>query len=367
MECTEQSWLSNEQYLRTLARKAAAERVPVAGSMAITHRCNLRCVHCFLGDEAGHERVTRRELTITQIRDILDQVVAAGCLTMLLTGGEPLLRPDFGEIYRYARQLGLLVTVFTNGTLVSERDIGLFAEMPPRAVELTMYGATAATYERITGVAGSFARFLCGFEKLLRAGVHVRLKTMLMTWNAHELRDMQSFARDNGVVFRFDAGISPRLNGDHAPLRFRVAAGEAIAFEFSDAERIRGWRDYVAKRNIPPVKDTLYECGAWMIGFHIDANGWLLPCQMAGRYGYDLVAGTFAEGWQQAMPAIRQQKADETLKCRACEKRLLCASCPACSALETGSETVPSEYICELGGLRYERVFNAPETGGYDE
>ena len=214
MECAHIPWPSNEEFLRGLSRRAAAERVPLSGSLALTHRCNLRCVHCYLSGAPA----PRAELTADQWRHVLDEVAEAGCLTLLVTGGEPLLRSDFGEIYRHARSNGLLVTVFTNGTLVSDEVIDLFAEYAPRAVELTLYGATAGTYERITGVPGSYDRCRAGMERLLRAGINVRAKTVLMTLNAHEFSDIEQLALDWGVRFRFDAAIFPRLNGDRAPL-----------------------------------------------------------------------------------------------------------------------------------------------------
>lgn len=361
MEC-EASWPSNSEFLLALSRKAAQQRVPMSGSIALTHRCNLSCIHCFVrNDESGFGSL-RPELSTVQFRRVLDEVVEAGCLSLLLTGGEPLLRPDFGEIYRHARSNGLMVSIFTNGTLVTERQVALFRELPPRSVEMTIYGASAGTYERVTGVAGSFERFLAGFRRLLEAGVSVRLKTMLMTLNKHELVQMEQFAEASGVPFRFDACITPRLNGDLSPLTLRVSPEEAIEAELAGG-RVEIWRDYISKRSLPPLKETVYDCGAGMINFHVDATGRLMPCQMTNNYGYDLTDGSFAEGWRQAMPIIRSKKAEPSMKCWDCEKRLLCSHCPAASALETGSEEVPATFLCTLGQLRHDRVVCASGTG----
>ena len=145
-----------------LGRVAVERRIPLNGSLAMTHRCQLRCVHCYLGDERYTPPAPAGELPTAFWLDLLDQVAAAGCLNLLVTGGEPLLRPDFAAVYEHAIRRGLLVTVFTNGTLVDERVVDLFAEWPPQLVEVSLYGASAPVYERVTGIPGSHGRCLRG-------------------------------------------------------------------------------------------------------------------------------------------------------------------------------------------------------------
>ncbi len=137
-------------------RRLVNLRVPISGTLELTHRCNLGCVHCYLGSRQDRQHSAEREMTTDEVLSVLDQVAAAGCLNLVLSGGEPLLRRDFAEIYRHARGLGLVVTVFSNATLVTEELVDLFRDYPPYAVDISVYGATPATYEKVTGVAGSF-------------------------------------------------------------------------------------------------------------------------------------------------------------------------------------------------------------------
>ena len=106
-----------------------------------------------------------------------------GCRWLLLTGGEPFLRPDFLDIYTNANKKGLLLTLFTNGTLLTPRSADLLAERRPFAIEITLYGATQQTYERITGIPGSYARCRRGIDLLLERNLPLKLKTMVMTLN----------------------------------------------------------------------------------------------------------------------------------------------------------------------------------------
>ena len=175
-----------EEYLQEFWDKVAQQHIPLFGSIELTHRCNLRCLHCYLGTHRGSPG---KELRTERLFSVIDEITEAGCLFLLLTGGEPLLRKDFPEIYRYAKTKGLMVTVFTNGTLVTDPLVELFEDLPPQAVEVSLYGAAAATYEMITGVEGSFERCLTGIRRFLEHGINVRLKTVLMTLNCREYFD----------------------------------------------------------------------------------------------------------------------------------------------------------------------------------
>ena len=177
---------ATREWTEAFRARAARTRTPVSATLELTRRCNLRCVHCYLGDQAEQHRLKDRELAAAAMKAAVSEWAQAGCLYLTLTGGEPLLRPDFPEIYRHARERGLVVTVFTNGTLVTEEIAGLFREFPPRKVEISLYGATAATHDGVTGVPGSHARAWAGIRRLQGAGVRVALKTVLMKSNLAE-------------------------------------------------------------------------------------------------------------------------------------------------------------------------------------
>jgi radical SAM protein with 4Fe4S-binding SPASM domain len=349
--CAHLDWPDDQDYFRDLFRRAHAARVPLSGTLELTRRCNLRCVHCYLGPQVRARAEVRRELSTAQVLDVIDQVVAAGCLNLLLTGGEPLLRRDFPEIYRQAKLAGLDVTVFTNGTPVTERIVALFRELPPRAVEISLYGATADIYERITGVAGSYGRCLAGIRRLRDGGVRLGVKTMLMTHNRHEFAAIEGLARGLGATFRFDPVLNARLDGGREPLALRVDAGEAVRLEFADPERRQGWVEVRARYPEVAPSDRLLQCGAGEIGFHVDAYGDLQPCLMLPWLSYRLPEGTFAEGWAR-LAHVRQLRVGKDNRCSTCQRRLYCGYCPGLLALENGDAETPSAYLCALGGER---------------
>ena len=137
-----------------LKRQVGDRRVPLGGTLELTHRCNNRCRHCFNNLRSDDAPALGRELSTREVARILDEAAALGCVWVLLTGGEILLRPDFTDIYDHARGLGLLVTLFTNGTLVTPELADHLDRHRPFSVEVTLYGATRETYERVTGDPG---------------------------------------------------------------------------------------------------------------------------------------------------------------------------------------------------------------------
>ena len=120
----------------------------------MTHRCNLRCVHCYLGDERNAESAGAERDTAFWC-SVVDQIAEAGCLNLLITGGEPLRGRTSPRSTRARSARGLLVTVFTNGTRLDDSFVRLFNELPPELVEVSLYGATKETYDRVTAVPGA--------------------------------------------------------------------------------------------------------------------------------------------------------------------------------------------------------------------
>ena len=366
MLCHQPKWPSTEEYLEEFVAKAERLHVPLAGSLELTHRCNLDCVHCYLGPRAERQAHQDREIGTARIHALIDEITEAGCLNLLITGGEPLLREDFPEIYRHAKENGLLVTLFTNGTTITGSILDLFCDLPPVEVEISIYGATAPTYESITRLPGSYEKCMWGIRSLLDRGLRVNLKTMLMTVNRHEFAAMENMARELGVRFRFDAAISPRIDGDNTPLSLRVPPEEAIEKEMSDPGKVQNWKKFFKRFKDRTLGPELYGCGAGLTAFHIDPFGRLLPCMMALDMGYDTSGVGFKTVWDNIMPRIRDKKAGADFACRGCVKINMCGYCPGFFRLENGIEDVRSEYLCKMGSLRFQYIQDHAVKGDHD-
>jgi radical SAM protein with 4Fe4S-binding SPASM domain len=328
-------------------------RVPLSGTLELTRRCNLKCVHCYLGPQEEQRERRGEELDTEAMLRLVDEIADAGCLYLLITGGDPMVRADFADIYAHARKRGMVVTVFCDGVLVDDRITETFRRYPPRRVEVSLYGATRETYEAITRIEGSYDKCLRGIQQLLDAGAHLQLKTVLMKPNEQEVDEMRQMAADWGVRFRIDAAIFPCLSsGSHEPLDLRVSPQVAVDEELQDPEMREAWLDYYERRKgVEPI-ETLYRCGAGMTGFYLSPFGELSPCLMTTNYSYDLKGSSFRERWEKDVPELRERRAPADYACNSCEIRGLCSACPAFFRLETGDEAERSAYVCSSTAAR---------------
>jgi radical SAM protein with 4Fe4S-binding SPASM domain len=344
--------------------RAHRERIPVSATLELTQRCNLRCRHCYLGDQDAQHARGSQERTTAAVQDSLREWAQAGCLYLLITGGDPMIRPDFPEIYRTACELGLVVTVFCDGLLVDDAIIALFREYPPRKVEVSIYGATPAVYDRVTRVSGSYVRAWSGIDRLCESGIRVGLKTMLLSLNEHELDAMEAQASERGLSFRYDSAVSPCLaTGAQMPLDLRVSPERVIEHDFATPARRKQWLERYEQMAGQKVGDRLYPCGAGATGFCADPFGALAPCLMTTRYAVSPDGRPFSQVWGEELGHIQDLKRGRDDSCLAGKLRGACVHCPAMNYLETGDEEEESEYTEIIANLRYQSIRHLQAAG----
>ena len=334
-------------------------RNSLQGGMEITHRCNLRCVHCYCRRDADDREALHAELSYDEICRIVDEITQESCLYFQFTGGEPLLRRDFIDIYDYCRDKGLLVTLFTNGTLITRRIADHLAERPPLSVEVSLYGATKEVYESITGIPGSYEKCLNGIKLLVDRGIKLTLKSPIMTLNVAELDTLKQLAANLGVDFYFDVLLHPRLNGmedPYGPYQYRLSLDEMLRLEVSEEENLVRWKAYLDRLEGIPREKTLYKCGAGLHAFFIDVAGNLVMCPEARSPSYDLRHGSFREGWHDFLADVRNWPEPADSECTHCDISLLCKQCPGRSQLEYGPDAQSRRvgWICDLAYMRAE-------------
>jgi len=248
----------------------------------------------------------------------------------------------------------VLVTLFTNGTLVTDEDAAFLADLPPYGMEISVYGYTQGTYEAVTGVPGSHARCMAGIELLLKHDIPLRLKTMVLTVNRHELWDLQAFAERLGVDFYYDAMLNPCLDGNLAPYEYRLGLEELVRLDAQDPERAQEWKEAALRSMDSVPQGGNGTCGAGKRTFSIDPRGQLHPCVLTRYLSYDLAHGSFHEGWWEAMPALLGEAGGLPVaeRCRTCSLLSVCQNCSAIAQLEFGEINRVSEFHCQATHLR---------------
>ncbi|MEI6309524.1 MAG: radical SAM protein [bacterium] len=353
-----------------LWEKMKGRRALFSFDLELTARCNLDCRHCYICLPANDGEARAKELTLAEIEGIADQSVELGAMWVLLTGGEPLLREDFPEIYRMLKRKGLLISIFTNATLIRAEHLALFRKYPPRDIEVTVYGATAETFERVSRRPGSYDAFVRGLDALLEAGIRVRLKAMAMRSNLHEMEAIAAFGRSRTKDFyRFDPQLHLRFDGDafrNAEIwAERLAPEQIVALERADEQRfgalLKACDKLIQPNSAHYGCDHLFHCGAGNGSFNLSYDGAYRLCSSlwAPHTTVNLRQIRLREAWEEHVPRVRDlrsQRKEFRETCRRCELVNLCLWCPAHAHLETGEMDGATPYFCEVAHARAQAI-----------
>jgi MoaA/NifB/PqqE/SkfB family radical SAM enzyme len=285
--------------------------------LELTYRCNLDCFFCY-NDLGLRGEPLSRERWLALLAELAELQV----FHLTLTGGEPLAHPEFFAIGGRARELGFAVRVKSNGhALRGEMARRLRDEVDPFLVEVSLHGATAATHDRQTRVAGSFVRLLANLREALALGLRLKLNSTLTRWNEGEIEGMLALADELGVPLQIDPQVTPKDDGDREPLSIAATPeGLARLFALQEAAVAAARAGETASRPAagaaggcsspqaaatPPAVDR--HCGAGAAGAAIDPFGNVYPCVQWRRPLGSLHRQTMREIWESspALAAVR--------------------------------------------------------------
>ncbi|MDY0361386.1 MAG: radical SAM protein [Desulforegulaceae bacterium] len=334
-------------------------------TLELTARCNNNCRHCYINLPSNDKDAMQKELGFDEIKKIADEAVELGALWCLITGGEPLLREDFEEIYIYLKRKGLFVSVFTNGVLINENHIKLFKKYPPRDLEITVYGITKNIYGKVTQKPQNFEPFMENIKLLIENNIKVSLKNVVIKSNLSEFDEISKFCRKYSVSpYRFDPLIHLRLDRSEKRndeiKKERLLPEEIAELEKSDYKRFssmqRNCEILILNKELKE-NNYLFSCGAGLSEFVVSYNGYFRLCSSLCHPDciYDLKKGSIKDARQNFVPKIRAIKSfnkEFLSNCSKCKIINLCLWCPAHAYLETGHLDSYVEYFCEVAKAR---------------
>lgn len=335
----------------------------------LTHRCNNKCMHCCVNLPAADKTALENESSTGDLCRILREAADLGTLQVRMTGGEPLLRPDFRELYLYARKLGMRVLIFTNGRLITPDLADLFIRVPPLVpIEITVFGMHRRSYESVSGVQGSFAEFRTGLDLLLERDVPFVVKGVLLPPNRTERQEFDAWAAGlpwmdgpPGYVTVFEKR-SRRDDPvkDLQILRLQPSPEEVPgAILGNESIRRNGLAEF-CRRFLHPPGEALFACGAGKGGC-VDPYGHLQACLglRTPELAYSLKRGKLKEAFISHFPRLRELRASNPeylRRCGICFLKALCGQCPAKSWNETGTLDSPVEYLCSVAHSEARRL-----------
>jgi MoaA/NifB/PqqE/SkfB family radical SAM enzyme len=256
--------------LQALTVRNWNQAIPMSVLFELTFICNHACTFCY------NCPTGQKEMSTAEVFDALQKCADFNILYMTLTGGEPLVRRDFFDIARRARDLGFALRIYTNAFLIDAAMAKRIRDVAnPIEMEISIHGARAETHEKLTCVPGSLRRVIDAVRHLRAQGIKVNLKCPITRDNQDEVLDMHRLARDLGATIAFDPVLTPRDDGDRDPLRL-MASDEFLAKYWGDDAYAEARREPVPLERRDAPGEAV--CGTGRSSFTIDPYGNIYPC-----------------------------------------------------------------------------------------
>lgn len=339
-----------------LRQKASLNQIPINGSIELLPLCNMNCDMCYVRlskEEMDAQGVLR---TWEEWLEIGKQMKEAGTIFLLLTGGEPLLYPDFHKLYMGLRELGMILTVNTNGTMIDEDWARFFGENKPRRINITLYGTDEHTYRDLCHFPGGFERTIKAIRLLQQQGVDIRLGSSLARNNQDDMDGIIKIGDELGVPVRIDTYMMPAQRERHLPYKkqARLAPVEAARKRIHVLKKEMGSELFLAyvEKKIFEVEHIIAEkgpgktrCFAGNCSFTINWQGLMRPCVVLSEPSISVFEYGFIKAWEQTHKAVSEIRTSSI--CSSCNLRPVCRTCFASALLEEGSYDAVPRYMCE--------------------
>lgn len=327
---------SYNNFWQHLHRSAENKSFPLRVMFELTYQCNFNCPHCYVPKSYRK----RGKLKTKEVFSVLDELKDIGCFYLGFTGGEPFLREDIMQILWYAKRKGFEIIIYTNGSLIDEALADELADLRPNKVDITIPGMSNASFERISGAAGSRDKVFNAIDWLYKRKVSLGFKTCVLKENESEIEDIQNFAHSLGALHRLDDMLSPALDGSREPYKYR---GKLLnnAKGCKSNVNSRGCLKEKIRVNSRLIRENsrLFKCGVGISQTAITPQGELKLCLMIDYprfriFREDKVQRVdFKAAWLQLKKFVSAIKQDENYNCGKCELQIYCKWCPAMSWL----------------------------------
>ena len=339
---------------KMILRRAAGMQRPVSGTLELLPLCNMNCDMCYI-------RMDRREMekrgtmhTADEWISLCEDMKEEGILFLLLTGGEPLLFPDFRKLYTALKKMGMVLTVNTNGTLLDEEWADFFAKYPPRRINITLYGTDEKTYQDLCHYTG-FEKALNAVRLLRDRNIDVKMNGSATKVNKDQMEELYKIAEELQVPIHVDTYMIPGIRDRNLPIEQQsrlnpedAAEAELLVLKHEMSEKeYSDYKRYILKQ---VESSTAYNkgisCMAGNCAFQIDWKGEMHPCLSLTQPAVKVFEEGFKRSWERISTEAKKLHLNE--KCGTCRLRPVCKTCVASAYLETGKYDGVSEYLCKM-------------------
>lgn len=320
----------NDTLFQQLRKDAREKRVPIGGQFELTPRCTLDCKMCYV--HLSHEQMNQKEeLSTSEWIKIIDDALKNGLLFSLLTGGECMLHSGFKEIYEHLHQIGVFVTVNTNGFVLSEQNFELLKCIPPRGVNISLYGASEEAYEHVTGFR-AFERVMNNVRRLRDAGINVSISITPSTYMLDDVVNIIQLCMQERLKYNISYSlIDARLGTGRSIEDYGLTAEEEVSLREA-VRRCTGQKIYNQGQTFSPPNrcgsETIcrgIECNAGRGSFVVTWDGVMHPCFRITDIGASLKENSFVDAWRKISTASNDIIVP--YECELCSAKKSCNPC----------------------------------------
>lgn len=305
---------------------------PILAVFALTNRCNLSCIMCF-ADAGCASKPDDKELSLDQIKDVLDKLSAGGCRKLCITGGEPLLRPELIKVLAYAREIFETITLQTNGTLINqEKAKGMtgFVDI----VRVALDGSSPEIHDPIRG-SGSHKAAIKGIQNLIEAGIPVTIDHTLSKLSLNDTKNMQALAKSLGANLL--VGCYRVLGRGEQAKETMMLPYASLACSSSDDVNaaLREGLASESDETVPPTTPAPFtvreRCSAITKKVSVSCHGQVYPCEFLRgsefAIGSIVDSNSLADLLSRENPVVRtilSRTVDAVPGCKDCDVRYFC-------------------------------------------
>lgn len=341
---------------RNICNKADVMGIPIAGNIELLPLCNMDCKMCFA-------KMTRKQMEAQspmhdykEWLDIAEQSSKAGTIFLLLTGGEPFLYPNLQKLYFGLKKLGFIISINSNGTLITNEIADWLAESPPRRINITLYGASNHTYAKLCGNPTGFTQVMDAVERLKSRNISIKFNCSLTPWNIQDQDSIYKISKDLEIPIEMGFYMFPPIRENNiGNKKFRLTPKSAALAryrmeELKYGENFSAFVEYSLKQyyeyNQTHTYELGYTCRSGNSVYWINYDGTMSACSFTS----DCKVNVFEQGFDSAWHQIHEHVSNSHLspKCHSCKMRILCPRCAAAAVSETGKIDEVPEYCCEL-------------------
>lgn len=343
------------KYLHSKGRRLG---LPIAGNFELTARCNFNCPMCYVHMTEEQIEKQGKELTAKQWIDLAEAAKNRGMMFALLTGGEPFVRNDFFEIFSAIKEMGVMISINSNGSMLDGKILEQLVENPPYRMNISLYGGCNETYQQMCGLP-MYERVLNNIVTLKENGIDVSINLSITPYNCHDIGKIHEISEKYQIHVKASSYMYPpiRLNGNRPGCGNRLDYKESAKYSV-DWDRLR-FDDEMFKIRAKSMKEMIaverddcatemetgVRCRAGSSSFWMTWDGQMRPCgMMPGPTAYPLKIG-FDAAWETILAETKMIRQPE--KCTSCGKRDVCGACAAMCIAETGKFDETPEYLCK--------------------